>query len=118
MDRLNQWRQQRPIGHWFSDASPNPDYLKINIFGDRFLPDFERLIERMPQDTDENRLARENMRGLMLKSQSTGPDREQIKNLLIYLDEKDRRRGTNWESLYPWMVQYRALLSTGDHDVV
>jgi len=118
MDRLNQWRQQRPIGHWFSDASPNPDYLKINIFGDRFLPDFERLIERMPQDTDENRLARENMRGLMLKSQSTGPDREQIKNLLIYLDEKDRRRGTNWESLYPWMVPYRALLSTGDHDVV
>lgn len=116
--RLNGWRQLRPVGHWFSDASPNPEYLKINIFGSRFLSQFDNLIAAMPDDTDENRLARENMRGLMLKSQSTGPDCEQIQNLLIYLDEKDRRRGTNWELLYPWLVPYRSLLNEDNNHVV
>lgn len=108
--RLQEWRQLHDVGHWFSDASPNPDYLKINIFGDRFLPDFDRLLAAMPRQTEQDQLAWDNMQGLKLKSASTGPDEQQIYNLLVFLNEKDRRRGTNWRELWPWLREYEPLL--------
>jgi hypothetical protein len=109
--RLAEWRKQRHIGHWFSDASPNPEYLKINILGgDVFEDRWQEILGLMPQDTDENRLAWANMHGIYLKSRSTGPVPEQIRNLLVYLDEKDRRRGTNWRELFPWLEQFTTYL--------
>jgi hypothetical protein len=31
----------------------------------------------------------------------------EIANLLIYLDEKDRRRGTDWTVPFPWLEKYK-----------
>ena len=33
--------------------------------------------------------------------------RDEIKKLIVYLDEKDRRRGTNWETVFPWLKEYQ-----------
>ena len=33
----------------------------------------------------------------------------EIKKLIFFLDEKDRRRNTNWENLFPWLIKYREL---------
>jgi hypothetical protein len=32
---------------------------------------------------------------------------DKVKDLIIYLDEKDRRRGTNWELVFPWLVEFK-----------
>ena len=117
MIRLNEWRLARPIGQYFGDATPSPDYLKINIFGDIFLEDFERTLSVMPEDTDEQRAAKQNMRGLMLRSAATGPAVEQIRDLLFFLDEKDRRRGTDWKDLFPWLTSYTHLIDEDQHVV-
>jgi hypothetical protein len=34
-------------------------------------------------------------------------DPQEISKLLTYLDEKDRRRNTNWEVLFPWLTEYK-----------
>jgi len=34
-------------------------------------------------------------------------DPVEINKLLTYLEEKDRRRGTDWKTLFPWLMEYK-----------
>ena len=58
-------------------------------------------------DTDHVRsmktAAVEHMEGIIKQIQASPRDPERITDLKVYLTEIDRRRGTNWKTLFPWL---------------
>lgn len=101
LKKLSIWRQQRPVGHFFSEVNPQPSYMMIDILGSEvFSSDFEKIIECIP-DSD----ARKYMHGLLYKTQLAKPNLREIQKLKTFLDEKDRRRGTSWQNTFPWLTQ-------------
>ena len=58
----------------------------------------------MPTDTVDQQEAIPRMQGLIsLLKQHTTNNMNAIKNLHTYLDELDRRRSTNWRTLFPYL---------------
>jgi organic radical activating enzyme len=106
--KLADWRKDRHIGHWFSTADPSPLYLKSEIFGKHeFENDANNILKLMPQDTEENINAYQYMQGIFKQILSSETQNiEQIQNLIIYLEEKDRRRNTDWTTTFPWLKKY------------
>jgi sulfatase maturation enzyme AslB (radical SAM superfamily) len=104
--KLKDWRKNKKIGHYFSAVAPQPTYLMIDILGaDIFANDFQKILDCMPNDSEHNRAAYNYMEGLAnLVSQST-PNIREMNKLKIYLDEKDRRRNTDWKTVFPWLVK-------------
>jgi len=106
LTKLAEWRKDYKIGHWFSEVDPGPEYLKPYILGDKiFQEDFLEILSLMPVDTEENINAYNYMQGIAKHINSQNPQTETIRDLITYLNEKDRRRGTNWKSLFPWLVK-------------
>ena len=107
LEKLKQWRVKHRVGHYFSGIYPSPDYLKLNVFGhDVFKDDIKKIMSIMPTDTDEDLLAKEYMQGILNEIVSSTSKQQQIKDLIVFLDEKDRRRKTNWRDIFPWIEQH------------
>lgn len=108
MRRLNSWRQKRPIYQNFmtiQDPMPmNPDYLG----GDVFVDDFKEIITIMEETAHLDRWY-ENfvpyMTGISKQVAASNPNINKLKELYDYLNELDRRRGTDWTKLYSWLVE-------------
>jgi inhibitor of KinA sporulation pathway (predicted exonuclease) len=45
------------------------------------------------------------MTGIYKQVDTTPANNDMIETLKIYLDEIDRRRNTNWRSLFPWLEE-------------
>jgi hypothetical protein len=107
LDRLYTWRSKRHVGHWFSEVNPGPEYLKPHILGsDIFEQDFQQITSMMPTDTEENALAHQYMSGIFDRIRTHKPDPIQIRNMFVFLEEKDRRRGTDWRGIFPWLKDF------------
>lgn len=105
LEKLAEWRKTRQIGHWFSEVDPGPEYLKPTILGGKiFQEDFVKILSLMPADTEENINAYNYMQGIANHVASHRSHPEKIQDMMIYLKEKDRRRGTDWKSLFPWLI--------------
>jgi pyruvate-formate lyase-activating enzyme len=110
LEKLVIWKQQRKIGHWFSGVSPEPTFMTANIFGDQeFAQDYKNILKLMPQNTDEEKTAHQYMSGILTSFIKSTFDRDQVRDLIVYLDEKDRRRNTDWETVFPWLIRYREI---------
>jgi hypothetical protein len=108
--KLREWRKDRKIGHWISGVSPGPSYLKGEIFENKeFEYDFIRILNLMPKDTDEEKTAVEYMEGIFKQILNADQNDKEIKKLITFLNEKDRRRNTNWRELFPWLIKYEDL---------
>ena len=108
LEKLHQWRQLRQVGHWFSGVTPGPSYMKAQIFGPgEFDKDIEKIMSLMHINNEEDQMAYGYMHGILNQIVTTPQDVNEIKKLIIFLDEKDRRRGTNWEIVFPWLVKYK-----------
>ena len=106
LKKLNAWRQIRPVGHFFSGVDPAPNYLKAEIIGENFFDvDTKEILELMPNNDEQNNAAKEYMTGILNHINTSKRNREQLVNLIIFLDEKDRRRGTNWKIVFPWLTK-------------
>jgi len=106
--KLAEWRKDRKIGHWFSGTEPGPEYMKAGIMpGSEFQEDAEKILALMPIDNKENLEAYNYMKGIFTQVCNSPENVNEIANLIIYLDEKDRRRGTNWTTLFPWLTKYK-----------
>jgi organic radical activating enzyme len=106
LEKLAEWRRDRKIGHWFSEVDPGPDYLKPYILGGKiFQQDFVKILSLMPSDNEENINAFKYMQGIASHVASHSPHPEKIQDMVIYLNEKDRRRNTTWRSLFPWLTE-------------
>lgn len=110
MSKLTEWRKNRKIGQWFSGVTPGPSYLKGEIFGNKeFVIDEETILSMMPQDTSEDKDAYKYMQGIFKQILAPTQNINEIRNLIIFLNEKDRRRKTNWRQTFPWLIKYEDL---------
>jgi pyruvate-formate lyase-activating enzyme len=110
LKQLQEWRKDRKIGHWFSGVTPGPEYMKGEIFNSsEFEHEQQEILALMPEDTEENKQAHEYMKGLFKQMNDSKENQTEIKNLLVYLTEKDRRRGTNWKTTFPWLEKYNVV---------
>jgi aspartate carbamoyltransferase regulatory subunit len=108
IERINHWEAQRPDQgvHFSFMSATNPYELVPDIFGAGvFEEDFERILATMPTHTDRHRHSREHMQGIMQQITAAPRDSSRIADLITYLSELDRRRGTNWRELFPWLDQ-------------
>lgn len=104
LEKLSQWRTKREIGHWFSGVAPGPRYLQADILGNSvFDEDIQKILLLLPQLTDRDKQAYNYMVGILNQIQKSKRDKTEVQNLLIFLNEKDRRRGTSWKETFPWL---------------
>lgn len=106
IEKIKIWKSHREIGHFFSVVAPGPSYLAPNILGNAvFKQDFDCILNSMPNNTDQDQLAKQCMEGIAHSYSQSQPNANELLKLKTYLDENDRRRGTNWAEVFPWLVK-------------
>ena len=105
IEKIKQYSRHRHIGHYFMFVDgykfQHPDVFDYSMWAD----DFEHILKIMPTDTNSQQEAIPRMVGLQRRLQNTcKQDPIQIAKLHAYLDEIDRRRSTDWRSLFPYLV--------------
>jgi hypothetical protein len=106
IDKIKTWKSRRKIGHFFGVLAPGPSYLSHKILGSKvFEQDFKRILERMPRNTDQDLLALQNMEGIVQEYAHATANHDEMLKLKTFLDETDRRRGTDWVKTFPWLVK-------------
>jgi organic radical activating enzyme len=103
LEKIQEWSQIRKIYH-YQNSVIGPSYLFIDMFGDIFKEDFEKAIRLKPEDKGVEISSKEYLKGIYQQSISQQPDLKKIKNLFFFLNEIDRRRGTHWQPVFPWLV--------------
>jgi hypothetical protein len=105
IDKINHYSKYKHIGHYFQFYTGPHMFQHPKIFAWNFWKDdFEKILNAMPTNTDAQREAIPRMQGLQsLLKQSFHNDLVSINQLHIYLDELDRRRSTNWRSLFSYL---------------
>ena len=101
IEKINYYRQYRHIGQYFELLNgydiQHPDIFDYTMWAD----DFDKIFSAMGDD-QETKLR---MTGVQKRLQNTCKQNlDKINQLHAYLDELDRRRGTNWRSLFPYLV--------------
>jgi hypothetical protein len=108
VEKINEWNDRRnpwnPISYSFMSVMTPPEMVP-DIFGPGvFEQDFERLLAAMRERNPSEVSAKEHMRGI-IKQIIAGPQNsDRIADLKVYLTELDRRRGTDWTQLFPWLI--------------
>lgn len=103
IEKINSWQQQRAIYHYQNSVN-TPSYMFIDIFGPIFQADFDKAIELKPKTTKEEKSSCAYLQGIAKQSASNGANVKEIQNLFYFLNEIDRRRGTSWHKVFPWLV--------------
>lgn len=108
LKKLQEWNTIRPVHHHFGCPTPGPSYFDAGILGGKqFKDDLDQILALMPRDTDENKITYDYMLGIANSIIQSDVNPVEVTKLLTYLDEKDRRRSTNWETLFPWLMEYK-----------
>jgi hypothetical protein len=107
IERIVQWNKQRTVnnGIYLSFMSvTSPVVLAPNIFGSGvFDEDFAKILENWPTNTEHLLSSKQHMEGIIKQIKNTPRDINRINELKVYLTELDRRRGTSWPTLFPWL---------------
>jgi hypothetical protein len=59
----------------------------------------------MPREKPQELSAIEHMEGIQKQIANTPRNSQSVNDLKVYLTEIDRRRGTNWPALFPWLTE-------------
>jgi organic radical activating enzyme len=103
IEYLNTQRSSRKIGHYFMACTDKP-HLNPGIFGAGFFDkEFEIVLALMLDDTWQHKNAKKMMQGLQLQFNTQLSNKKELNNLLIFLNENDRRRNLNWRQTFPWL---------------
>jgi hypothetical protein len=108
VEKINQYSENNQIGHYFQFYTGPQMFQHPKNFGwSEWENDFDRLFNTMREDNWDQRHARHRMTGLRQQLQQIKePNLAEIRKLQTYLDELDRRRGTNWRELFPFIAEY------------
>jgi hypothetical protein len=103
--KIDQYSGNKHIGHYFQFYTGPHMFQHPKIFAwDFWAQDFERILSAMPQRTPEQQEAIPRMLGLKsLLQQYHNYNYQEINKLIVYLDEIDRRRSTNWRELFYYL---------------
>lgn len=106
--RINSWNDRRspwnPISYSFMSVMTPPELVPDIMGPGVYEEDFDRILAAMRESTPSERSAREHMQGIKQQVCAGPKNSDRIADLKIYLTEIDRRRGTDWTKLFPWLV--------------
>ena len=103
IEKINDWKKQHKIGHHFMSVK-NPSYHNPDIFGSSFWEEaFSKAFDVMPQNDWQEQNAYRYLRGIESQISTSQKKPNEIAKLETHLDELDRRRGTDWQLLYPYL---------------
>ena len=105
IEKINKYSINRHIGHYFMLVS-GFDYQHPQIFNYKtWEDDFETILQKMQTNTLRKEEALQRMLGIkkMLEVNCKQDDKKIFK-LHKFLDELDRRRKTNWRTLFPYLI--------------
>lgn len=105
IEKIKKFSSSKHIGHYFQFYTGNQMFQHPQIFSYDFWKDsFVEIYKVMPTDTVHQQEAVLRMQGLEKQLQQVKKNNiNEIKKLHIYLDELDRRRGTNWRTVFPYL---------------
>jgi len=103
LERINYWRKSRTIYHYQNSVN-NPSFMYIDILGPIFQEDFAKALALKPTDTPEQLSSKQYLEGIAQQASSQQPNIPEIQKLLTFLTEIDRRRGTDWQKTFPWLI--------------
>lgn len=107
IEKIKHYSQYRHIGHYFmlvdGDRYHHPEIFNYSLWAD----DFDHILKIMPDNTTEDKETLMRMQGLQKRLQANcAANPKEISKLHAYLDELDRRRGTNWRQLFPYLIDF------------
>lgn len=102
---INKYNTSKHIGHYFEFYIGPEQYQHPNIFAySMWQQDFEQIYKTLRNETTEHQEVFLRLNGIEKQLKTvTSHNYEQIENLHVYLDELDRRRGTTWRKLFPYL---------------
>lgn len=105
IEKINHYSNGKHIAHFWEMYIGEKPYMHPKIFSFKhWEQDFTRIFEVMPDTNTHQHEAVVRMQGIQTYLQQFTEDNlPEIKKLHIYLDELDRRRGTNWRSVFPYL---------------
>jgi organic radical activating enzyme len=98
LKKIKQWQKQKNITLNFNKLTYPPHMSLENFDSKEFIDDFNSIAELI--DYRE-------VKAIKLISEKSCFNKEEVLKLITYLDELDRRRGTNWTKIFPWLERYR-----------
>jgi len=107
LEKINGWKQKRKINHHFQTVF-KPAHQNPDIFGPVFWSQcFEKALRTVAQETWQENNSYKYLQGIWSQIQISCINEEKILQLHTHLDELDRRRGTNWKQLFPYLENWR-----------
>ncbi len=105
IDKIAYYSQNRHIGQYFEFYIGSNHFLHPEIFSwSMWQDDFEKILNCLPRRTESQREVISRMEGLTKQLQQRSQhDMPEIAKLKIYLDELDRRRGTDWRKIFGYL---------------
>ena len=106
--QINQWSKKRTVYWSMMKAGDNiREYLHPTIFGRAILDlGINECIEIFETQGDHiKEIYLRNLKGIAQECEATVPDLKSQQQLAIYLDELDRRRGTDWRKTFPTIAK-------------
>ncbi len=101
---INTQRTHREIGHHLITAN-EPTYMNPDIMAPDFFDSwFAQVLEVMPEQTWQQQQAKKYMQGVRQQIAAAEKNPAEIVKLRTYLNELDRRRNTNWQQTFPWLI--------------
>jgi pyruvate-formate lyase-activating enzyme len=104
--KINQYNTNKHIGHYFQFYTGPHMFQHPNIFSyDMWEEDFNKIFNEMKTSNYDHQEAILRMTGLQKQLQQVKHNNyDDIKKLHVYLDELDRRRKTDWRTLFPYLI--------------
>ena len=82
------------------------DFLHPEIFGPGYFDsEFKEILSNMSEDNQQQKEAKQYMRGIQSQINAAARNQLAIDQLGIFLTEIDRRRNLNWRLTFPWLVK-------------
>lgn len=107
IEKIVGWKKTRKINHHFQTVF-SPSYHNPDIFGGTFWKeDLDRALNLLPNTDWQEQQAYNYLQGIASQIQNSCIDPKKILQLHTHLDELDRRRGTNWKELFPYLEEYK-----------
>lgn len=101
LEKIRQWRSIKSnlVFYFQFNTVPTIDFLHPRHLGkELWQKTFEEIFSKLGNQDQV-----EEMRGMKSVVDAGSFNREEIDKLHIYLNELDRRRGTNWREIYPYL---------------
>lgn len=108
VEKVNTWSKVRPV-YWsmMKAGDAGRPYLNPTIFGDKILDlGINQAIAKFDTQDDPIKTGYlNNLKGIAEECKNTEPDLMQQKLLKIYIKELDRRRSTDYKTLFPTIAE-------------